>query len=297
MCGRYVIVTQVEEIEVRFYVQTGELREYNLTKGGFVNINYNLGPGMAAPVIGSDKPKQIQIMHFGLTPAWSKKRMYLFNARTEGDRNAENNPNYSGAKDIINKPSFRQAIRKRRCLIPCNGFIEGPEKEKLSKPYYVFMRDRRPFALAGIWEDWADPETGEVTRGFAIITTVANPLLQKIGHHRSPVIIAEQFWNIWLNEETPLHDVTMLLEPYDYKEMNAYPIDPKIKSPRATGPELIKPTGNLIFAETDTVYNDKLKLVGMGRGKRDDHNGVQMTLEEIMRDPFKNPANKTPDPK
>lgn len=262
MCGRYVVVSNVEVIEKRFQVKAPETVPSLFP-------NYNVGPGALAPVICSDKPNELQFIQFGLTPFWAKKKMYLFNARSEGDSNKENDPNYNGGKGIINKPSFRKPIRSQRCLVIADAFIEGSTNEGLDKPFVVYLKARRPFALAGIWDTWTDPESGEVSRSFAIITTVPNKLLQMIPHHRSPVILHESDERRWLRAEH-LNEITGMLEPYPADEMNAYPISPKIKNPRANGRELLDPVGDRLTPETVTRINSEIKLQGMGSGKRDE---------------------------
>ena len=191
--------------------------------------------------------------------------MYVFNARSEGDRNKENDPNYTGAKEIFKKPFFRHAIRGKRCLVIADGFIEGPEQEKLSKPYVVYLRDKqRPFAFAGLWDEWVDESTGEVIKGFSIITTVSNSITQLIEHHRSPVIITPGDEHLWLSPNTDLSDVLSLLGPYPGEEMNAYPIDPEIKNPRAKGMHLIQPIGERLSPEQEYQFHQDMQLQGMG---------------------------------
>ena len=261
MCGRYVVVSTVEVIEKRFNVSVPELP---------LNIlpSFNLGPGAYAPVITNDEPNKVQFFQFGLTPFWAKKKMYLFNARSEGDGNSDNDPNYTGGKGIISKPSFKRAIRSQRCLVIADAFIEGSQKEGLDKPYVVYLRDqKRPFAFAGIWEKWTDPTNGAITNSFAIITTVANPLIQMIGHHRSPVILSRSHENRWLKAEH-LNEVTSLLEPYPSDEMNAYPIDKKIKNPRINERHLLDPVGERLLSESETLVTTALKLQGMSYNKR-----------------------------
>lgn len=220
-----------------------------------------------APVITSDKPKELQFFQFGLTPSWAKKKMYLFNARSEGDGNKENDPNYTGGKGIISKPSFRKPIRSQRCLIIADAFIEGSTKEGLDKPFVVYLKQRRPFALAGIFDRWTNHETGEIVESFAIITTTPNQLLQKIPHHRSPVILAERDEKRWLMAEH-LNEITGMLEPYPSEEMNAYPVSPRIKNPRNNGRDLIEPIGERLEPETEALIKTQIKLEGMGSSKR-----------------------------
>lgn len=258
MCGRYVTVSSIKAIEQRFNVKIENPEKYQ--------HNTNVSVGQQAPVVASDKPGVLQFFTFGFTPVWAQKPMYLFNARSEGDHNKEDDPSYAGAMGIINKPVFRKAIRSQRCLVVADAFIEGPKKEKLSKPYVVYMRNpqNRPFAFAGVWDEWVNRDTGELLRSFAIITTVPNRLLQKIGHHRSPVILHPAQEAAWLNNETPLAEVTAMLRPFEASEMNAYPVSPAIKTPGANGAELLQPIGQRVEKEFDyEIYSD-LKLEGMG---------------------------------
>lgn len=256
MCGRYVVVSSIETIEKRFNIDAGDV---------VFEPQYNVGPGNLAPVILDRNKHELSLGQFGFTPSWAKKRMYLFNARAEGDNNKTNDPNYSGGKGIISKPAFRNAIRNKRCLVIADAFIEGTTKEKLSKPYLVYLKNKqRPFAFAGIYDDWVDVATGETFISYAIITTVANSLLQKIPHHRSPVILRQKHERIWLNQKAPLTDITNLLQPYPAHEMNAYPISDAIKHPGAEGKELIIPTGQRLTPETNLKFAQDQRIFGMG---------------------------------
>jgi len=256
MCGRYTIVTKIKTIEKRFGVTAPEVDDY---------INTNVSTGEYAPVITGDKSNELQFFQFGFTPSWSKKKVYVINARSEGDRNKENDINYTGSMDIINKPMFRKSIRSRRCLVIADCFIEGPEKEKLKKPYVVYLKDgKKPFAFAGIWDEWTDESTGEITQSFAIITTRANEITEKIGHHRSPVVLAQETEKTWLDENTPLAEALNLLKPYPGELMNAYPISAEIRSPSANGVDLLMPIGERINKEYDFEIYNEIKLEGMG---------------------------------
>jgi len=260
MCGRYVCVQKVETIEKRFNV---------VAPAGFeFEPSFNVGPGKYAPVITNENPKELQLFQFGMTPFWAKKKMYLFNARAEGDRNKENDEHYTGSRAIVMKPAFRKPIREQRCLVIADAFIEGPVKERLDKPYLVYLRENvRPFAFAGIWDKW-EGENGEVLFSFAIITTISNGLLRKIGHDRCPVILPRGRETKWLNNNLPLADVTSYLESYPAELMNAYPIAKEIKSPKAEGRQLINPIGQRIEPEHNVEAKQTLELHGMGQYKR-----------------------------
>ncbi len=261
MCGRYVLVQKVEVIERRFNVDANNNFQWN--------ANYNISPGTYAPVITSDKPKELQLMQFGLTPFWAKKRMFLFNARAEGDRNKENNPNYRESKGIITKPAFRKPIRSQRCLVIADAFIEGSNLEGLKNPYLIYLKDKkRPFAFAGIYDVWLDPKNGEELESFSIITTTSNELLQKIPHDRSPVILPREKESQWLNDKTPLTEITKMMYPYNSKLMNAYQISPKISSSRNNYKELINPLSKPLSEDDNLNVNKSLQLQGMGARKK-----------------------------
>jgi putative SOS response-associated peptidase YedK len=268
MCGRYILIQKAEVLEQRF----GVIVPNTIS----LVPSYNIAPGKFAPVITDDHQHEIQLFRFGMTPSWMTKPILFINARAEGDHNSDNNPTYSGAKGIITKPAFRKAIRSQRCLIPADAFIEGPEKEKLNKPFVIYLREKvRPFAFAGIWDRWENPESGELIHSFAIITTVANELLQKIQHHRSPVILQRVDEKNWLSGNLPLSEVTRLLVPYPTELMNAYPIAPTIKNPRADDPGLIHPAGQRLMPETIIRSKSEVRITGMGSNKNfgfDEHN-------------------------
>lgn len=267
MCGRYVVIDKLEAYEKRF---NAVAQQYSVH---ITLPNYNVGPGALAPVITNTKPNEIQFFRFGMTPFWAKKPMYLLNARAEGDHNSDDDPQYRGAKGIISKPSFRKPIRSQRCLVLADYFYEGPKKEKLDKPYLVFLK-RRPFAMAGLWDEWANPETGEIIHSFSIITTTPNEVLRKIGHHRSPVILHESDERTWL-ESDHLASITELLEPYDGDEMNAYPVSTRVKNPRSNDLQLLTPVGAPVAPEVELRVVQELKLQGMGYTKRDDRSGQE----------------------
>jgi putative SOS response-associated peptidase YedK len=255
MCGRYVIVSQAKQIEDKFGVKVKTQ----------IQKNYNVSAGQLAPVISSNNSDEVQLMHFGFTPKWSKKRTFIINARAEGDHNKDNNPLYNGAKGILSKPFFRSSIRSKRCLVIADAFIEGTTKEKLDKPYLVYLKDKkRPFAFAGIYDEWINPSDGEIINSFAIITCPPNKLMQRIPHHRMPVIIESQNYSRYLNVGTDLSDITSLLKPYNSNLMNAYPIDSKIKKITTNSKEALKPIGDTIITEKTFEKTEEIKLFGMG---------------------------------
>jgi len=177
------------------------------------------------PVITGEDPEVIQLFQWGLIPFWVKDtesadsiRKKTFNARAES---------------ITEKPSFRSSIRSKRCLVVSRGFFEWQLRGKTRIPYYVYLEDERPFAFAGIYDRWADPETGEITSTFSIITTEANPMMAKIHNtkKRMPVILPPEEEKAWLDRDLPQQGVLELLKPYDEAGMRAHTISRNISMP------------------------------------------------------------------
>jgi putative SOS response-associated peptidase YedK len=260
MCGRFVLVDKLEVIEKVFGSKLPE-------GPSAYTPNYNISPGQLSLVITNDHPGLLQYFQFGLTPSWAKKQMYLFNARAEGDHNKENDPRYYGAQGIIEKPSFRNPIRSKRCLVIASAFVEGTTTEGLSKPYLVHLKTR-PFAFAGIWDSWIHPESQQVVQSFAIITTTANELMQKIPHHRMPVILPGNEYHTWLSHKATLSDITELLVRYPAEQMNAYPISPEIKNPKSNAKELLAQLGEKLQPEYEFKSTKELYAKGFGVRKK-----------------------------
>ena len=245
MPSRYIISTTSEAIESKFALPPQSFKVEN---------NYNISPGYYAPVITNDDPYVIQLFKFGLTPFWAKYEMNLFNARAEGDYNQDDNPTFRGAAGIILKKAFRKSIRSQRCIVIASAFIEGPSSLDLSEPYLIYLRNHQnPFAIAGIWDTWLNPLTDFKENSFCIITTTANSLLRQIGNPRMPVILNDSEAKRWINSTTELSRITAMLNHYDSKLMNAYPIDPKIKNPAENDKQLIQPIGKRLLIEQKPV--------------------------------------------
>lgn len=267
MCGRYSVVSKLEIIEQRFNAQA--------TFDAFLSPNIALGD--EAPVISSENPRQIQCYRFGLQPHWAQKSMILINARSEGDHNPDNQPNYRGAMGIINKPAFRKPIRQQRCLIIADAFVEGPTVDRLNKPFLVYpTAPAGPFAFAGIWDEWMDPKSRQTIRGFSIITAPPLPVVAQLGHHRSPVVLRQEDENVWLDSQAHLADITALLRQNAALGWNAYPIAKDIKSAREKSIDLLAPVGDALLPTISYNFTQQLALHGMGaspaRSRRNDEN-------------------------
>ncbi|MGE5606793.1 MAG: SOS response-associated peptidase [Bacteroidota bacterium] len=176
------------------------------------------------PVITNERPDTIQWYTWGLIPSWVKSpqeameiRSYTLNARSD---------------TVFLKPSFRDAIRKRRCLVPADGFYEWRVFSGKKYPYYIFLKDKDIFSFAGIWEQWTDTATGEVLKTFSILTTDANPLLEKIHNtkKRMPVILPRDKEMDWLKNDLSNAGILALTKPLDERLMDAYTISKLITS-------------------------------------------------------------------
>ena len=183
-------------------------------------------------------------MHFGYKPSF-----YGGNYKTTSI-NAK-------AENLITSRMWKPSLLKRRCLVIADSFIEGSEEEKLSKPY-VFYLPRRPFAMAGIYDEYVNEDSGEIYRGFAIVTTKPTQATKAIGHHRSPVILSPDMEEKWLFN-IPMAEHTGMLYPNE-EFINAYPIADGVKSRCVNSVELLKPIGQRIFKEYDYRITEKVRL-------------------------------------
>lgn len=242
MCGRFILIQDAISLKNRF--------KLDVTEGLDLSPSYNISPGQKTAVITGEKPKELQLYRFGLTPHWAQKPMLLINARSEGDNNPGDDPYYNGPMAIFDKPAFRKPIRTQRCLIPADAYIEGTTNEKLDKPYVIYLRNKvRPFSFAGIWDTWDNPGTGEKIFSFAILTIFPNQLITKLPHHRMPVILSGEDEAGWLSRDLSSEELSKLMKPYPAELMNGYPVNPVIKNPRTNDAGSIQPTGPRIISE------------------------------------------------
>jgi putative SOS response-associated peptidase YedK len=171
------------------------------------------------PVICAEEPGLIQLRKWGLIPVWAKDggyareiRMKTFNAKAE---------------TISTKPSYRHLIKEKKCLVLTNGFYEWQARGKGKQPYFINVRDVEAFAMAGLYDSWTNRDTGEVINTFTIITTAANPLMEKIHNvkKRMPVILYERDEDAWIDPQLPLDKTLSFLKPFDEKLMVAEEVD------------------------------------------------------------------------
>jgi putative SOS response-associated peptidase YedK len=172
--------------------------------------------------------RELALLHWGLIPAWAEDKKIGY--RTINSR----------AETVAVKPAYRSAFQRRRCLIAADGFYEWRPGKPRKQPYYIRMKDGKPFAFAGLWERWG-PEDAEAVDSCVIIVTTANGLVSQI-HGRAPVFHAPQDYDQWLDPEVhELEKVIRLLKPYPEEEMEFYPVGFGVNSPKHDGEGPIKP--------------------------------------------------------
>ena len=210
MCGRYTFVTPAPAAEKRFGAKA---------KDATVPTTYNAAPSQALPIITNAAPEQIQLVRWGLVPSWSK------------DPAAGPKPINARAETLAEKPSFRQLLARKRCLVLADSFYEWQALERSKIPHRILLKEEQPFAFAGLWDEWLDRATGELHPTFTIVTTEPNALMAGI-HNRMPVILptraAEQ---AWLDDGARVRDYQEMLQPYEAAAMRAYVISKRVNSP------------------------------------------------------------------
>ena len=206
MCGRFVSKAKKIEIEKEFIVEIGD--------GNLSTPRYNIAPTqMIAAVAEIENGREISLFKWGLVPRWTKDESIgnkLINARAE---------------TLTEKPSFREAFARRRCIIPVSGYYEWQKAAKGAKqPFYFYLKEKEVFGFAGLWEEWLDKETGEAVETCTIITTEANEVLKPV-HDRMPVILKTQDYEQWLEpKERNVDRLQRLLAPYPPEEMASHAV-------------------------------------------------------------------------
>lgn len=231
MCGRFTLWLQFGDLVKAF-------PDFEFTEP--VSPRYNIAPTQQVAVVPNDNEKRVAFFRWGLVPFWAKDPAIgnrMINAR--GETAAE-------------KPAFRAAYRRRRCLVLADGFYEWREEpgERAKTPYYIRLASGEPFAFAGLWETWEPPSDDGVQSDSAahltctIITTVPNKLVAPI-HNRMPVILPRQAYDRWLDPD-PVSPGSLdgLLSPYPAEDMVAYPVSRYVNDPGNDTPDCIKPASD-----------------------------------------------------
>ena len=214
MCGRFTLKRpeQVKFERIDFSVFEDLIPRYNIAPSQ--NI---------LTVVQRGSNRDAMLLQWGLIPSWSNEPKGIINARVE---------------TIDEKPSFKESFQRRRCLIIADGFYEWERFGKISQPYYFQMKDEAPFAFAGIWDRWR-VDNRSIT-SCAIITTTANELLAKI-HHRMPVILGGESFDLWLNEESRSADLKDLLTPYPAELMMSHAVSYEVNDTKTDDERLLRP--------------------------------------------------------
>lgn len=220
MCGRYTLRADLSQIS----------RIFQLQGGPTLSPRYNIAPTQEVAAVRWDRDhhqRELTLLRWGLIPAWAKDAKIgnrMINARAE---------------TIAEKPSFRNAFRKRRCLILADGFYEWQKIDGKKQPYFIHRPDDQPFAFAGLWEDWKQGEAD--IQSCTIITTTANAVMAPL-HDRMPVILSSENYPLWLDPEFPNRDALQeLLRPCDPQLLETYPVSTVVNSPRNESPQCVEP--------------------------------------------------------
>lgn len=235
MCGRFSQTHTGEAIAAAFQLSTvPDLRPC-----------YNIAPTHSVSVITQSRGAKERLHHhkrWGLVPGWAKDKKLgnrLINARSE---------------TLAAKPAFRNAFQRRRCLVVADGFYEwqaalpSPTQRQAKQPFFIQLKSRSPFAFAGLWERWQDPQTHQPLFSCTILTTQPNSLMASI-HHRMPVILPPDAYDTWLDPSSYNPGVLEgLLRPYEATAMQVIPISTAINNPRNDSANVQKP----LISEAET---------------------------------------------
>ena len=215
MCGRFAMTESEEKVMNDFQIQHSEV---------LLEPRYNISPSQGITVIvKQDGIRRLETRQWGLIPFWAKAPKPMINARAE---------------TASEKPAFKQAFRKRRCLIPASGFFEWAKEDGKKQPYFICLQDKSPMAFAGLCEEWFTPD-GKIVKTCAILTVEANSFLQFI-HHRMPVILTPTKGMNWLDlNETEVSPQNILM-PYDSENMEARRVTRRVNVPSFDNPECIE---------------------------------------------------------
>ncbi|HWE02392.1 MAG TPA: SOS response-associated peptidase [Tepidisphaeraceae bacterium] len=218
MCGRYTLF-RLDQLLKNFP---------NLRIPPEMLSHFNIAPTQSVLAIANNHPDQLEIFHWGLVPSWAK------------DPSAGNRMINARAETLAEKPAFKTALRRRRCLVPADGFYEWrKEGGGIKTPMYIHLKSGEMMAFAGLWDVWHSPD-GSMLPSLTIVTTAANPLMASI-HDRMPAIVRKDDRARWLTAgEVEPKDMADILRPFPADEMEAYPVSTQVNKPANDSPDCIE---------------------------------------------------------
>lgn len=221
MCGRFAFYSPSEAAAALFGV----------TRSIEVEPRYNIAPTQYVAAIRNDKSDALELvmLRWGLVPFWAKDPSIgsrMINARAE---------------TVAEKPAYRAAYRRRRCLVLADGFYEWRKEEVGKTPYFISPSNEQPFAFAALWEQWSSKESDESLQSATLITTAANEYMATL-HHRMPVILEPATAARWLAGDDDVVDLVAANSP----QLKAWPVDRRVNNARHEGAQLIEPAGDAI---------------------------------------------------
>lgn len=222
MCGRFSFFARRADI-ARAFPRLHVSEMYDLSNPP----RYNIAPTQLIATISNEAPERLTPMRWGLIPRWAKDAStasHTINARVE---------------TLAQKPSFREPLRSRRCLIPADGYYEWQRTPSGKRPMRIVARKRELFAFAGLWDRWADPEAQAERVSCSIITCAAPENLRAI-HNRAPVILGPEAYEPWLARTTTLDDLHALLLAPRFEAFEAYAVSSLVNNARYDGPAIIE---------------------------------------------------------
>jgi putative SOS response-associated peptidase YedK len=227
MCGRYG--RRADKQQIAEWMQT---HDTNVFDDSYLAPSYNIAPQSFQPVVRlapETGERELTVMRWGLVPFWSKDEKAAFNTI-----NAK-------SETVAKSPAFREAWKRRRCLVPADWFYEWKRiDEKTKQPYAISMKDDGIFAFAGLWDTWKDKASGHELLTYTILTIDPNELLEII-HNRMPVILSRKDYSRWMAPADPAQLPVDLLRPYPADEMKAWKVSRAVGNVRNNSPGLIVP--------------------------------------------------------
>jgi len=227
MCGRFTLTVSPEQLRSVF----DGLSVPNIDQqDDRYRPRYNIAPTQPVAVVANDGQNRLDYFVWGLIPSWAK------------DPSIGNRMINARAETLHEKPSFRSAFKRRRCLVLADGFYEWRQEpgRRSKTPMYIRLESGQPFAFAGLWENWFSPDGSQIL-SCTIITTEPNSLMQSI-HNRMPVILPPVAYPLWLDSrEADSQQLLTVLKPFPAELMKAYPVSQWVNSPANDDPRCIQP--------------------------------------------------------